>query len=302
MSEDVSSISVIIPAYNSSPSLPKLLDSLAKQTLKPKEIMVVDDCSNDNTIGQARTCPVTLIQNDRNRGPAYSRNRGILESRGEILAFVDADCVCAVDWIEKTEQAFSDSGTNVVVGKVLFHPQSLLSNAIHDLGWPGGGNVGFEKIWKVDKDGRTKHITSGNFAARRKIFETCGVFNEGFPCGGEDVELSERWTHQGAVIYFRPEIQIVHSSMDSFSGFMKWHFYRGRSNVYVHDALGSKRSSLLLFEKVKVFGRIILNSLKRLSFFLVVPLMVIMFFCQLLGYLTECLMRVFKSYKGAHKK
>ncbi len=83
-------ISVIVPAYNVEKTLPTLLDSLSNQSCKDFEVIVVDDCSKDNTCQVAESYDCTLVRLPRNRGPAYCRNVGTKEARGDIVAFTDA--------------------------------------------------------------------------------------------------------------------------------------------------------------------------------------------------------------------
>jgi glycosyltransferase involved in cell wall biosynthesis len=86
------SISVVIPAYNSAAYIKRSVDSVLAQTLKPDEIIVVDDGSTDNTadIVSQYGSKVTLIQ-QKNAGPSTARNTGIKAATGEWIAFLDAD-------------------------------------------------------------------------------------------------------------------------------------------------------------------------------------------------------------------
>jgi glycosyltransferase involved in cell wall biosynthesis len=85
-------ISVVIPAYNSTATLPRALDSVFAQTCTDFEIVIVDDGSKDDIT--AALAPyldrVNLIRQP-NRGAAAARNRGVAEARGRLLAFLDAD-------------------------------------------------------------------------------------------------------------------------------------------------------------------------------------------------------------------
>ncbi len=88
------SVSVIIPAYNAERYIADAIESALGQTLPPYEIIVVDDGSTDGTADVVRRYgePVRLLL-QRNRGPAAARNRGLMEARGEFVAFLDADDV-----------------------------------------------------------------------------------------------------------------------------------------------------------------------------------------------------------------
>ena len=95
-------ISVIIPCFNSSKTIKHSVASIIKQKSIPKEVILVDDCSNDDnkTITEIKKCirllninriKTKLIINKSNKGPAASRNKGIFISKEKYLAFLDSD-------------------------------------------------------------------------------------------------------------------------------------------------------------------------------------------------------------------
>ncbi len=95
-------ISVIIPSYNAARFVSEAVSSALCQTLPPLEVIVVDDGSTDDTEAVVRSFGerVRCIRQP-NGGPAVARNRGIRESRGELIAFLDADDVWLPEKLEK---------------------------------------------------------------------------------------------------------------------------------------------------------------------------------------------------------
>ena len=89
-------VSIIVPAYNAEKTIEKCLDSLFNQTLKEIEIIVINDCSKDNTLKILKKYKnkIKLIDNKKNLGPAGSRNKGLDVAQGKYIGFVDAD-----DWV-----------------------------------------------------------------------------------------------------------------------------------------------------------------------------------------------------------
>lgn len=87
-------ITVVIPTYNREKTIKYCLDSVLNQTFSPLEIIVVDDCSTDNTVEIVKNYPdsrIRCIVLESNSGAQVARNRGIKESRGKWIAFQDSD-------------------------------------------------------------------------------------------------------------------------------------------------------------------------------------------------------------------
>lgn len=111
--------SVIVPTWNEARTLPALLESLRHQTVDGFEILVADSGSTDATEAVARSFGARYVPGER-KGPAEGRNRGAREARGEILVFVDADCVVAQDLLQRIGLSLEDR--SVVGGATLFRP------------------------------------------------------------------------------------------------------------------------------------------------------------------------------------
>lgn len=89
-------ISIVIPVYNRAKLLAAALGSVAAQTFKDIEIIVVDDGSTDDvnaTLNDFDHLPVTLVRHAQNKGAAAARNTGIQTARGNFIAFLDSDDV-----------------------------------------------------------------------------------------------------------------------------------------------------------------------------------------------------------------
>ena len=115
-------IGVIIPNYNSGTYIKKCLDSLLEQEYKVSEIIVVDDCSTDGSKKivkeyTEKNDDIILLENEKNMGVSYSRNKGIEYAKSEYIMFCDSD-----DWYEKQatkrmmEKVEKDSADFVLAG------------------------------------------------------------------------------------------------------------------------------------------------------------------------------------------
>ena len=276
--------SIIVPAYNAEVTLPVLLDSLSKQTYKSDfEIIVVDDCSNDATPEVCRLKNGEILRLKKNRGPAHCRNLGARRAKGEILVFTDSDCIVAHDWLEQIERCFAQGDAEVIMGKLVLLPSSFLGDSISALGFPAGGALGFEKVWKVSEDGFTNSLSSCNFAIKREVFEDIGGFDECFPyAGGEDSFLAYSLVRSGYRIKYCPEVLAYHGARDSLKSFFRWQFHRGLSSFIFSKKVTGKRNfaSLRLWSTLNIIKHYHSDS----KFPLIVFLLLMSFLVQMSGF------------------
>ena len=98
-------VSIIVPVYNVSKYLKRCLDSLINQTLEDIEIIVVDDCSKDNSNDILKKysdfTQIKILTNKVNKGIGYTRNRGLKVARGKYIAFIDGDDYVEENMFEK---------------------------------------------------------------------------------------------------------------------------------------------------------------------------------------------------------
>lgn len=91
-------VSVVMPVYNASKYLEEAIESVLQQTYENFELIIVDDCSKDNSLEIARRYEdqdqrIRVIAGEKNQGVAHVRNRGILEANGDYIALLDCDDV-----------------------------------------------------------------------------------------------------------------------------------------------------------------------------------------------------------------
>jgi Glycosyl transferase family 2 len=125
-------ISVVIPAYNAAPFLARCLESVFAQTLKPDEVIVVDDASSDNTAALAAELGAKVVSRKINGGLSAARNSGIQAASSEWIGLLDADDVWLPEKLERQSACirpevvliytgirfFDDNGTRGVVPAV----------------------------------------------------------------------------------------------------------------------------------------------------------------------------------------
>ena len=119
------SLSVIMPLYNQEELFKIGLDSIPKRD--DIEIIIVDDCSTDNSFLEAQKYPFknkTVVRNDKNMGAAYSMNRGLELAKGEYILRLDSDG----DYIENLEDALPLLRTDIVYFGIQTNKGNYLSS------------------------------------------------------------------------------------------------------------------------------------------------------------------------------
>lgn len=196
--------SIIIPTLNEEKFLPNLLQSIADQTEKLFEVIVVDGASKDDTIKIARSfdkkIPIRVIGCDHARLP-MQRNKGAIQAKGEWFLFVDADSVL-LPYCMKRLDAFIRSGVSQLVtawGKPdSTVNQDSLSTLFYNMTLEGG------LLFK-------RPIAPGPFTAvSRKAFESIRGFDESLEFG-EDQNLSQRLADRGVSLSILRETLYVWS-------------------------------------------------------------------------------------------
>lgn len=182
-------ISVIIPAYNSGAFIHATIDSVLAQTIKPFEIIVVDDGSKDNTaeIAERYGEPVRVLRK-KNGGPASARNEGAMLATGDWLALLDADDQWLPTKLERQLQFTQDDSVGVV--HTLVHGRKA-----------GSANTTFHQLW------RQNIIVNSTVLLRRAAFLQMEGFDEARELiSVEDYNFWLRLAHSGWKIRLCPEV------------------------------------------------------------------------------------------------
>lgn len=183
-------ISVIIPLYNKGKLIERALDSVFSQTYQDFEVIVVDDGSTDGSADFVRAyqdCRLTLISQD-NSGPGAARNHGVQKSRGEYLAFLDADDEWLSGFLEESVLALdSNPDCQAVASNFFLGPEKLNRFEMF-------GDFTFQDgLWDVqgnEIEYLIKPLSSSSTVFRKEAYLKCGGFYDKERCNcGEDVFL-----------------------------------------------------------------------------------------------------------------
>ena len=111
-------VSVVVPFYNEERWIAKCVEGLLAQTYPRNryEIILVDNGSTDASTTIARRFPELRVLTEATRGSYVARNRGVSAAEGELIAFIDADCVPSPDWVEEIVQSMADPDVMILLG------------------------------------------------------------------------------------------------------------------------------------------------------------------------------------------
>jgi GT2 family glycosyltransferase len=166
-----------------------------------------------------------------NRGISYARNLTLTQARGDILVFLDDDCIIHEGWLENLLEPFQDESVLGIQGGVTV-PQS--TNAIgwaeSLLGFPGGG---LGRVLKAKGSSqRTKEISTLNCAYRKWVVDKVGGFEKSLKITGEDYVLAKQVCEYGDCLFI-PSAMVSHEARGKLSKIWHWFVRRGRAEVDV---------------------------------------------------------------------
>jgi glycosyltransferase involved in cell wall biosynthesis len=223
-------ISIILPVYNGEKTIQACLESLLTQSYQRDsfEIIVVDNNSNDQTCEIVQQYPVKLLH-ERDIQTSYAaRNRGIKNSKGEILAFTDADCIADTDWLYHVTYPFIDDTVVAVGGRVLDRePENDVERFI--------ASLDLFSHYQED-DSFLRIIMTNNAAFRRESLLSVGCFNSRLFTAA-DIDLAWRLQlRSNSKVVYAPKAVIYHHHRSSLLGMAKQFQRHGFGEIFL-DAM-----------------------------------------------------------------
>ncbi|UCE37897.1 MAG: glycosyltransferase [Thermoplasmata archaeon] len=258
-------VSFIVPAYNNEKTIGKSLESILAQSCK-KEVIVVDNCSTDNTRSVIEKFPVKILL-EKKKGAGAARNRGLTVARGNYIAFVDADAYLPKDWALRAIQALKETDENVVCarGPLRSMKKSNVGRALDALSYGTPSIV---------KRAYVKVLNASGIMFIRRILDEI-KFDEDF-VRGQDTELGFRIIGKGYKILYDDSLYIYHHNPSTLKGIFKKWFTYGKS--YPLSYLKHRRMIGIMFY-IKVFYIPLFCVLIGLSF--IIPIVAYIAFLQL---------------------
>ncbi len=232
-------ISVVVCTRDRATSLKVCLKSLVELDYPAYEVIVVDNCTKDDSVFQvAEKFNVKYVRENK-PGLDYARNRGIREASFDIVAFIDDDAIASGGWLNGIALGFNNPQIFAVTGLTL--PAELESDAQVDFELYGGMSKGYNSftISKSSLNSQNRFWSSAwgvgtNMAFRKKLFDTIGDFNValdvGTPtCGGGDIEMFQRTVSFGYKLRYEPSALVKHFHRKEYAALKKQIFNNGKS-------------------------------------------------------------------------
>ncbi len=230
------SVSIIVPCFNGARHVGHCLAGLTRQTYREYEIVVVDDASTDDTVRVLKDfASVKVVQNAENRGPGFSRNRGIEASGGDLLLFVDSDCIVDdVGWISKHVDVQERLGGTILGGGVVGTGRGMVARADAYCHWLTNIPHGSPRtVTRETPRGRvqfSRHLVTTNLSVPRRLVQQIGLFDEDLRTG-EDLEFCERALARGLALRLEPSIGVRHRDRERLRDFFRCFYRAGKDRV-----------------------------------------------------------------------
>jgi len=206
-------VSVIVPVFNGEATIEQCVKSFLVQDYPQEryEIIVVNNNSTDRSVEIVRQNPVVLLD-EKKQGPAAARNRGLARVRGEIVAFIDADCFAETRWLRELVKPFSDPAVGGVGGAIGSASRATAVERYADD--RGILNHSLSSPFFLP------YLVTANAAFRKELIDSVGGFDENFTkAAGEDVDLSWRiQLNTPCTFVFAEKAVVYHKHRDTLSG------------------------------------------------------------------------------------
>ncbi len=204
-------VSIVLPANNEENYIDSCLSALKIQNYPEDrfEVIVVDNKSKDRTVEIAKSFGVKVLHKDQ--GPVGAvRNFGARHAKGDIIAFLDSDCVAPPNWLETGVQLVSSKQNTAFGGPYMLRKAPY---------W-------LEKFWLLEDRDLPKSLLGGAIFINKRHFFAVGAFSESIT-SGEDSQLTHDLRAANYDVIVRKELAVVHlgnpTNIKTFFWRQVWH-------------------------------------------------------------------------------
>ena len=206
-------VSVYIPCFNAEKHIEGCIKSVLRQTYHVDEILIIDDGCTDKTIEKALKYSVKILRNKKNKGLAFSRNKGILKTKNEFVASIDADVVLDKKWLENIMKDFTNDKIAGACGNLEENYKKKTADfwrLIH-----------MKQNWGKKMIINPKFLFGSNCVFRKNVVKYIDLYNIKYRTNYEDVDISSRLKAKGYKLIYEPKAKAMHLKMDSISSVLR---------------------------------------------------------------------------------
>ncbi len=247
----------MVPTYSRPERLSRLLKALTLQSVPAErfEVIVIDDGSPPETRPPDRMAGANqYLYRQDNTGPAAARNAGAAKASGQLLVFIDDDCIPDVDWLNALIEAHRQAPAALLGGLtengLPCNPFSTTSESL----------MHFFDNESLRLSGHVEFLASNNLALSRDRFLDLGGFDTTFPlAAGEDRDLCRRWLQLGLPLQRAAAARIRHFHELTFVSFWRQHQNYGRGAARFHASPSDSTSRM----PVSFYARLLFHPWSR---------------------------------------
>ncbi|MCM1310036.1 MAG: glycosyltransferase [Bacteroides sp.] len=249
--------SIIIPVYNRRDEVASLLESLANQTVRNFECIVVDDGSTEPCAAECEPYKEFVRYYwKENEGRSPARNYGMAHASGDYFVFFDSDCVIPPTYFETLEKLLNEHPTDCYGGPDAAHESfTPLQKAINfamtsflTTGGIRGGKIQMEKFTP----------RTFNMGFSRKVYERAGGFREMF---SEDIDMSTRIRQAGFSIALLRPCAVYHRRRVNFRKFFRQVYVFGMSRITLKQLYPGSLKLVHTLPALFLFGSLFLIAM-----------------------------------------
>lgn len=194
----------------------------------------MDNGSTDNTRDIIKKYPVRMLIEDNIRGSYAARNKGINHARGEIIAFMDADCVAYPSWLEAGVRALLEQSADLAGGNVEFVYNKKSLAELYD------SITNMQNKYEIEKNNIAK---TANLFVRSEVFKEIGLFPQTMSSGG-DVAWTYKATSNSYMLVYAKNAVVKHPARGLMS-LAKKHYRVGKGHLEIWLSGGKQQRDLM---------------------------------------------------------
>ncbi|MBF0329842.1 MAG: glycosyltransferase [Nitrospirae bacterium] len=256
-------VTFYIPCYNVEQYIAQTIEGIMAQSYEIQEILVIDDCSPDQSAEIAAKYPVRIIKHDLNKGLSAARNTALRNARTEFIASVDTDAVPDVFWLERIILAFDNDSIAGVGGRLIEKNTVTLADRWRQI--------------RLSQDHGEAVVDNALLFGSNAVFRTEALINAGgyldsLRSNSEDAYISNTLLRTGYSLRYVPEAECFHLRKDSVKSVIdtcyNWRKpYWEMKGAFIDIKLLAEKGAAIVSECMRDFSEVLKNRHFDLLYF-----------------------------------